>query len=600
MSVGPAVDIEQSRTLRDPRPFSNGVHTPEESRRTAHVAVIIVTWNRKAQVSVQLEAIAGQTFGAANCDVIVVDNASTDGTQEYLAERWRPEATVHNQASVAHEPRFIADPQELRIGSTPRTNAGGFRSLTIVRNAENFGGCGGFNTGFAFVHRFVGVGGGSAGQGASQGAIQEGSQAGGGPEFAWLADDDAIADSRALEHLVATMRTDPKIGLVGSRTVDIADRLTTIESTIYFNSQNGLMGDAPVVGHPMHQSHLEWIAKTGGTKGRRELTGIRDVDVVSACSLLARWSMVREVGFWDYRYFIYCDDADWALRFGNAGHRVVLSNDAVVYHTPWILKLTPARLYYSQRNIVWMLQKVVPANRARPVTFRWLGSFIKTAFKSALGRRRTIGLVYQRAALDAATGVWGKINFTPPPVEDVFGALERLGALKQTSRIAVLCNNVDTPLVADEVRGLVTARLIAAGRTGDLPEWTYVVRNDIRDYDCQLADRALAARVPGRIVYAASKRSKLFRQLSLLLRPPKAFIVFDHVADFPLLCGGHNIHIDRKEPGKGFVEEDGVRSRIRFLFTLAKTLVRTSWYALTFKRDSQPRRAEGPEAIRYG
>lgn len=587
MTAGPAVDIEQSRILRDPRPASNGVHAVEDPRRAAHVAVIIVTWNRKAQVSVQLEAIAGQTFGSANCDVVVVDNASTDGTLEYLAERWRPEATVHNQAAVAHEPRFVADPSELRIGAAPRTNAGGFRSLTIVRNAENFGGCGGFNTGFAFVHRFVGV---PAGTG----------QAAGGPEFVWLADDDAIADSSALEHLVATMRTDSRIGLVGSRTVDIADRVTTIESTIYFNSQNGLMGDAPVAGHPMHRSHLEWIAATGGTKGRRELTGVRDVDVVSACSLLARWSMVRQVGFWDYRYFIYCDDADWALRFGNAGHRVVLSNDAVVYHTPWILKLTPARLYYSQRNIVWMLQKVVPQHRARPVTFRWLGSFIKTAFKSALGRRRTIALVYQRAALDAATGVWGKINFTPPPVEDVFGALDRLGALKQTARIAVLCNNVDTPQVADEVRGLVTARLIAAGRTGDLPEWTYVVRNDIRDYDRQLADGSHAARVPGRMVYAASKRSKLYRQMSLLLRPPRAFIVFDHVADFPLLCGGHNIHIDRKEPGKGFVEDDGVRSRARFLLTLARTLVRATWYALTFRRGSGNAKADGPEAIRYG
>ena len=65
-------------------------------------------------------------------------------------------------------------------------------------------------------------------------------------------------------------------------------------------------------------------------------------------------AMLRSL--WDYRYFIYCDDADWCLRFARAGFKVVCNLDAVVYHTPWFQKLTPARLYYSQRNIVWVIQ----------------------------------------------------------------------------------------------------------------------------------------------------------------------------------------------------------------------------------------------------
>ena len=34
-------------------------------------------------------------------------------------------------------------------------NKAGFRSLTIVRNHENLGGCGGFNTGFAFIEKYL-------------------------------------------------------------------------------------------------------------------------------------------------------------------------------------------------------------------------------------------------------------------------------------------------------------------------------------------------------------------------------------------------------------------------------------------------------------
>lgn len=35
--------------------------------------------------------------------------------------------------------------------------------------------------------------------------------------------------------------------------------------------------------------------------------------------MLAHWSGVKKVGFWDYRYFIYCDDADWCLHSRRRG-----------------------------------------------------------------------------------------------------------------------------------------------------------------------------------------------------------------------------------------------------------------------------------------
>src|SRR5262249_40965382 len=185
--------------------------------------------------------------------------------------------------------------------------------------------------------------------------------------------DDAEFPPDALRRLVEAAEADETIGLVGSRTVDIGDRQTTIESTIYFDFRRGRMGDEPPPGNPKREEHQRWIASLGagaGPKGRHAYTGLRDVDVVSACSLLARWSAVRKVGFWDYRYFIYCDDADWCLRFAKAGFRVVCNLDAVVYHTPWHLKLTPARIYYSQRNVVWLMQKIIPRGRLRWATAR--------------------------------------------------------------------------------------------------------------------------------------------------------------------------------------------------------------------------------------
>src|SRR6185369_13414681 len=142
--------------------------------------------------------------------------------------------------------------------------------------------------------------------------------------YAWLVDDDIDLPDHALAQLLSTAESDGTIGLVGSRTVDFADRQTTIETTIYFDRENGWMGPDPTPGHPRAEEHRRWVESVGGTRGRLPFAGLRDVDVVSACSLLARWSAVKKVGLWDARFFIYCDDADWCLRFPAAGFRVVL------------------------------------------------------------------------------------------------------------------------------------------------------------------------------------------------------------------------------------------------------------------------------------
>jgi len=100
------------------------------------VAVIIITWNRKGYVTNVMRALSRQTFPPSQLDVVVVDNAGTDGTLDHLREQFHPERVVFNDATLAHEPRF-REPIE-RAGG----NALGLGSLTLVRNATNFGGCG--------------------------------------------------------------------------------------------------------------------------------------------------------------------------------------------------------------------------------------------------------------------------------------------------------------------------------------------------------------------------------------------------------------------------------------------------------------------------
>lgn len=105
---------------------------------------VVVTHNRQAMLRQCMDALLGQT---APCDVLVVDNASTDGTGEWLAAQAALHACVH------------------------------FHQL-----AENMGGAGGFHTGMRLAMDA-------------------------GYRWIWVMDDDCLPTPDALEQLLAADRS---------------------------------------------------------------------------------------------------------------------------------------------------------------------------------------------------------------------------------------------------------------------------------------------------------------------------------------------------------------------------------------------------------
>src|SRR5262249_8110898 len=160
----------------------------------------------------------------------------------------------------------------------------------------------------------------------------------------------------------------------------------------------------------------------------------------------------EKVGFWDWRYFIYCDDADWCLRFRRAGYRVVLNLDAVVYHTPWNMKLTVARIYYAQRNLLWMVQKEVPRKDLRRIMTRRMGKMLLDSVHAAGHRRLFHADIIRRTALDVAINRAGKLEAEGPTAEPIIDALRKAGALGPGATVAVLCAHTGSLEAADAVR----------------------------------------------------------------------------------------------------------------------------------------------------
>lgn len=537
---------------------SRPVEVPAETARPTdpNIAVVIVTWNRRQAVSVVLAAIARQRYPADRLDAVVIDNASTDGATAALVEHWRPERIIDNPTPAADQPDFRPRPTTPGPG-----NHGGFRSLTIVRNTENHGGCGGFNTGLAFVEQVLDAPGRDR------------------PDYVWLVDDDVDLPPDALRRLVTTGESDERIGLIGSRTVDFHDRTTTLETTIYFDAAEGRMAPDAPPGHRLHADHRAWAARAGGTRGQRPFTGVREVDVVSACSLLARWSAVKKVGFWDRRFFIYCDDADWCLRFARAGYRVVCDLDAVVYHTYWIQKLTPARAYYSERNRLWMSQKAMPKDRLRRAVVRATGGMLLASRKAATHCRLFHAEILRRTVHDLVTGRGGKLDDEGPPFRPLLDCFEQAGALSPRAEVLVMCSHAESITWADDLRARLTHAMIDAGVIHRQPRWTYLVRDGVPDPN----GGAHPEHRPARIVFNPNRRSKWRVQRAWLRRPPDAVVVFDQHNDFPLIRSRWNIHVDRRRPGEGQAERDGLRPRLKFFVRWCVTALRSAWHGLRVK-----------------
>ncbi|MEE4356960.1 MAG: glycosyltransferase family 2 protein [Desulfococcaceae bacterium] len=142
------------------------------------VQAVIVTWNKKKDVIRLLECLKNIDYPKDRLFLLVVDNASTDGTAETLASEY---------------------PQ-----------------VELLRNPENLGGAGGFNAGMRRT-------------------LENRPEA----EYLWLLDNDVIPETNALKSLVSVMEKHPHAALCGSRIMDTDNPREMIEAGAFIDYRIG-------------------------------------------------------------------------------------------------------------------------------------------------------------------------------------------------------------------------------------------------------------------------------------------------------------------------------------------------------------------------
>jgi GT2 family glycosyltransferase len=289
------------------------------------VLVIIVTWNKKAYVVDLLQSLQRLSYPVERLDVVVVDNASSDGTAEVLK---RDFPVVH-----------------------------------VIENSENLGGTGGFNTGLQYAF-----------------AQPEGKY-----DYLWLLDNDVQVHRNALAELVTILEPEQDVAVAGSTMMQLTTPWRINEMGAFVDLHRGSLllnrhrEDVPgLKGRSLEELHGMDIDLSGYLEDCRPSM---DVEYIAAASLLIRSWVAREAGIWD-DYFIHYDDVEWCLRIARMGHRIMVSARSLIWHLPAEYKVPTWILYYDNRNVQYLLEKHAPENV--PGLRRWIRK--KSLYYMLLGK----------------------------------------------------------------------------------------------------------------------------------------------------------------------------------------------------------------------
>lgn len=233
---------------------------------------VILGWNRHQDTLECIHSLLKMDY--PNLKVLVVDNASSDGTPE-------------------------------RVRAT-------FPQLELIINEENLGFAAGNNVGIEY-------------------ALQRGA------DYVLLLNNDTVVAKDFVHTLLAVAQSDYRIGALTPKIYSYHDR-TRIWSA---GARKPLL--------------LPGLKRVGfGKQDGPAYDQLHQVEYTTACAILVRAEVFREVGLLDPVYFMYFEDCDLSVRVTRAGYKIVYVPNAKVWHKdPLSTKNTsPAKWYYLAKSTV--------------------------------------------------------------------------------------------------------------------------------------------------------------------------------------------------------------------------------------------------------
>ena len=173
---------------------------------------------------------------------------------------------------------------------------------------------------------------------------------GGRVEWVWLLHDDCEPEPDALERLLAGAAETPAAAVLGPKVLDWSDRDVLLEAG---------------VGIDRAGRRITGIEPREVDQGQHD--GDRDVLAVGSAGMLVRRDVWEHLGGFDPGLLLYRDDVDFCWRVQQAGFRVRVITDAVIYHAEASARnrreasAAPRRGRQNRRNGLLVLLANLPA-----------------------------------------------------------------------------------------------------------------------------------------------------------------------------------------------------------------------------------------------
>jgi hypothetical protein len=140
-------------------------------------------------------------------------------------------------------------------------------------------------------------------------------------DYVWILNNDTVVERQSLSELINKAahyeQNGKKVGMIGSKVMFyyLPQKMQTAGGDRYY----------PILSHQL-----------GGIGNLQEDIGIfdREIDLsyVSGCSIFLRMDFLKDVGFLEERFFLYLEEADWAIRARKKGWQLGYAWKAKIYH----------------------------------------------------------------------------------------------------------------------------------------------------------------------------------------------------------------------------------------------------------------------------
>ena len=282
------------------------------------VAIIYLCYNNRSYLPDVFASLARLNYPAEKLEIVVVDNDSKDGSQEWLRQQ---------------------------------------TGITFLPSPTNLGFAEGNNLGMR--HALLG-----------------------GAEFVYLLNGDAKLHSEAIMEAVKLAQSEEKIGAVQSRIMlwKHPEIVNVTGGMVHFlgfgfardngKSWNGVRsGSGFLIKKVLHVAmRLRQILRFLMKNPIPDLTP--QIAYASGAAVLYRASVLREVGLLDPFLFLYHEDLELGWRIRLAGYKNVLAPDSIAYHD-YEFKRSIQKFYWMERNRI-----IVHASHLRLWTLLLLAPFM--------------------------------------------------------------------------------------------------------------------------------------------------------------------------------------------------------------------------------